>query len=126
MAPVVIAALNNKVGPGTFMFGSLPNQGIDIERIEEMIQSEIKLLQTEGVTEREMEKAINNLRANRVRSRLTVQGKASALQNAVLHFGDPFYINTDLARYEAVTVDDVLRVARKYLTADNRTVVIAP
>ena len=125
VAPVVVAALNNRVGPGTFMFGSLPNQGSEISQIQALLQSEIDLLQSEGVTERELQKALNNLRANRVRSRLTLQGKATALQNAMLQFGDPFYINTDLARYEAVTVDDVMRVARKYLTAANRTVVIA-
>lgn len=125
VAPVVIAAVNSRVGPGTFLIGSLPNQGIELSRIQEILLSEIELLQTEGVTEREIQKAINNLRSSRIQSRLTVQGKAIAIENAVLHFGDSSYINNDLALYEAVTVEDVRRVARKYLTAENRTVVIA-
>jgi zinc protease len=37
--------------------------------------------------------------------------------------GDPGLVNDDLARYLAVTGDDVVRVARTYLRAENRTVV---
>jgi len=125
VAPVVISILNTRVGPGTFIFGSLPNQGIGIDRIEALIQEEVERLQTDGVTPRELQKAINNLRANEIRSRLTVNGKANMIESAVLDYGDPFRVNTDLARYEAVTVDDILRVARMYLTPANRTVVIA-
>ena len=125
VAPVVISMLNTRVGPGSFIFGSLPNQGIGIDRIEALIQEEVERLQTEGVTERELQKAINNLRAGEVTRRLTVNGKANAIQGAVLDYGDPFRVNTNLARYEAVTLDDIRRVARLYLTPANRTVVIA-
>jgi predicted Zn-dependent peptidase len=37
--------------------------------------------------------------------------------------GDPAVVNADLARYLAVTPDDVLRVARTYLRPENCTVV---
>jgi zinc protease len=125
IAPVVISALNTRVGPGLFFFGSLPNQGSGVEEIEAILQEEIELLQAEGVTPRELEKAINNVRASQVTSRLTVNGKANAIQSAVLNYGDPFRVNTNLARYENVSLADILRVARTYLTPENRTVVIA-
>ncbi|MEJ2204188.1 MAG: pitrilysin family protein [Gemmatimonadota bacterium] len=125
IAPVVISALNTRVGPGLFFFGSLPNQGSGVEEIEAILQEEIELLQEEGVTSRELEKAINNVRASQVTGRLTVNGKANAIQSAVLNYGDPFRVNTNLARYENVSLADILRVARTYLTPENRTVVIA-
>jgi zinc protease len=125
IAPVVISALNTRVGPGLFFFGSLPNQGSGVEEIEAILQEEIELLQAEGVTPRELEKAINNVRASQVTGRLTVNGKANAIQSAVLNYGDPFRVNTNLARYENVSLADILRVARTYLTPENRTVVIA-
>ncbi len=125
VAPVVISALQPRLGPGLFLFGSLPNQGSGIDEVESIIQEEIDRLREEGVTAEELQKAINQQRASAVRSRMTVASKASALQRYRLHFDDPFRINDDLARYEAVTLDDVRRVARTYLVPENRTVVIA-
>jgi zinc protease len=37
--------------------------------------------------------------------------------------GDPEAVNGDLARYLAVSAEDVRRVARTYLRAENRTVI---
>jgi zinc protease len=42
-----------------------------------------------------------------------------------LRDGEPFGVNDELARVEAVTAEDVRRVARTYLVPDNRTVVVA-
>jgi predicted Zn-dependent peptidase len=39
-----------------------------------------------------------------------------------LYDGDAALVNTELARYEAVTRDDILRVARRYLVPTNRLV----
>ena len=58
-------------------------------------------------------------------SRLTVSAKANILQSYTLTYGDPFEVNNALARFEAVTLEDVLRVARNYLVPENRTVVVA-
>ena len=51
-------------------------------------------------------------------------GRAESLQSYTLYYGDPGAIRTDLQRYQAVTRDDVLRVARQYLRPDNRAVVV--
>ena len=45
------------------------------------------------------------------------------LVRATTERGDPEVVNGDLARYLAVTPDDVQRVARTYLRTANRTVV---
>ncbi|MGD2070231.1 MAG: pitrilysin family protein [Gemmatimonadota bacterium] len=125
VAPTVFSGFNLRRGPGTFVFGSLPNQGIEVSRIEDLIFQEVDRVKEEGVSDREVEKAVNNLRAGQVRSRLTVNGKANAIQNAILFFGDPYQVNRDLAEYESVTPEEVRRVARKYLIPENRTVIIA-
>jgi zinc protease len=120
----VFAVLDSRVGPGRLMVGGLPNQGIGVERLEALIEEEIDRLTTGGVTARELEKAKNQVRAGMIRSRQTVQAKAEALQHARLMHGDLDTVNTDLDRYMAVTAEDILRVARTYLTRPNRTVVI--
>jgi predicted Zn-dependent peptidase len=50
-------------------------------------------------------------------------GVAMELVRAATERGDPELVNGDLARYLAVTGDDVLRVARTYLRPENRTVI---
>lgn len=39
-----------------------------------------------------------------------------------LFFGDANLINTEIAKYAAVTREDIRRVAQQYLTKANRTV----
>ena len=72
----------------------------------------------------ELEKARNNAK------RAVVGGLTSSLQHANLladfaaNFGDPSLINQRVDRISKVTAADVQRVARTYLTAENRTVVV--
>ncbi len=125
LAPTVVSALQQRLGSGLMFFGSLPHPGGDIEEIRAVIEEEIEKLKTEGITERELEKALNQQRAQQVASRLTVSAKANILQSFALTYGDPFEVNHALERFEAVTLDDVLQVARKYLVPENRTIVVA-
>lgn len=121
----MISLLDRRRGTGTFRFGALPNHDVDVGRLEALILEEIERLREEGVTAAELRKAMSQRRAAEVTGRLRAQSKAEELQRLMLHHGDPFLVNRELARYEAVTLDDVRRVARTYLTPGNRTVVIA-
>jgi predicted Zn-dependent peptidase len=123
-ALVVFSNLDGRVGPGYLFFGALPNQEVDIERIEALVNEEVERLRTEGVTERELQKAKNQRRANTIRSRQTAFAKSQQLQHYRLYHGDVSEINTDLERYMAVTRDDIRRVASRYLRPGNRAVVI--
>jgi len=121
----VFVSLRNRLGSGTFTFGAIPNLGIEVSQLEELVGEEIAEFQEAGLSERELRKAKNHRRASLVADRLSVQSKGELLQTARLYHGDPFYVNGELERFEAVTIDDLRRVARTYLTLANRTVVIA-
>ncbi len=118
----VLSGLNSRMGPGAFMFYALPNQGVDTERLEALIAEEIQKLKDEGVTERELQKAKNQLRANQIMGRQTVLSKTESLHHYRRFHGDPAELNRDLDRFMAVTAEDISAVARKYLTEANRTV----
>jgi predicted Zn-dependent peptidase len=49
-------------------------------------------------------------------------GIAESLANYEVYFGDANLINTELEKYNKVTREDVLAVAKKYLNKDNRVV----
>jgi len=115
--------LNSRMGPGSIMFFLLPNQGVPTERLEALAYEEIEKLQREGVSERELQKAKNQIRSAQIMGRQRVYSKSESLQHFRRYHGDPAEINRDLDRYMAVTVDEIREMARKYLTPQNRTVV---
>ena len=121
----VVAYLRTRWGPGLLMFGAIPNLGIDVARMEELMAAEITRLREEGVTDRELAKAKNQQCSAQVAARLQVQSKGELLQNTHLRYRDPFRVNGETDLFEAVTLADIRRVARVYLTPGNRTVVIA-
>ena len=58
-----------------------------------------------------------------VRSRQTYNNIAVALVRSAVERDDPAALNDDLARYQAVSPQDVQRVARAYLVPENRTTI---
>jgi len=124
-AAFIGGGLDARLGPGNFNLFALPNQGVTVERIESLLEDELRRIREEGVTQRELQKAQNQARANTIMGRQTVFSISMDLQSARFYGGDVDRVNTDLDRLRAVTVDDIRRVARTYLVRDNRTVVIA-
>jgi zinc protease len=113
-----------RLGPGLVQFILVANQGVEAETLLELLDDEIERLLEEGVTPEEVERARNQVRAGTIFGRQTVMGRAEALQSANHFHGTPDAIVTLVEAVEAVTADDVLRVAREYLTPDNRAVVV--
>jgi zinc protease len=111
-------------GPGVILAYSIANQGVELDRVEALIDEEIARVRDEGVSAAELERARNQRRASLIRGLQTAMGKAEAIQHANLFLGDPRRVETEIDRYQAVTLDDVQRVARQYLVPGNRAVVL--
>ncbi len=121
----VFGFLDSRIGPGLLRVIAAANAGTPIEKCEQLIDEEIERIQNEGVTPEELEKAKNAFRTGFVESRQTVLNKAEALQHYMRFHGNLDLVNREIERYQAVTAEDVQRVAREYLTRDNRAVVVA-
>lgn len=107
--------------PGLFsIFGFLaPDR--DHETVEAAIQETITELQDEGVTQEELDRARNQLRAQIAFDRDGPMRVASQL-NEALAAGDWRLYTQYLDRLAQITVEDVQRVARAYLTDDTSTI----
>ena len=92
------------------------------EAAEKAALTEIRRMQEAPVTQAELDKAINQLVTIQLHERETNSGKALALGEAAVLFGDPERVNTDLAKLRAVTAADIQRVMKKYFTDANRLV----
>ncbi|MBI3568795.1 MAG: insulinase family protein [Gemmatimonadetes bacterium] len=114
-------------GPGLFGVLVITNQGRSVDSVAAAVNAQVALVAAKGVTEPELTKARNTWRSNTIMGRQRVLNVAEALQFADLFLGSAEQVNTDIARYNAVTAADVQRVAAKYLRPDNQlTMLIVP
>ena len=111
-------------GPNFFLTYAIANQGVSPDSLEELLAAEMGRLADGGITDEELAKAKNAFRSSAVRGRQTSMAVAEQLQYANLFLGNPEAVNTDFARYMAVTREDLVRVARTYFRADNSLTII--
>jgi zinc protease len=107
---------------GLFFFLAIMNADKEAAAGEAELAAEIERLKAELVTAAELEKARTQLVAEVATGRQTVQDKATAIGEAATLRDNPDLVNEELINYQRVTAEDIQRVARKYLTTENRTV----
>jgi predicted Zn-dependent peptidase len=90
--------------------------------LESAIYDEIEILKTKSVTEKELQKVKNQIKADFIRNLNSNSGLANLLSYFEAVTGSYEYITDHIKVIERVTPDDIMRVAKKYLTPDNRTV----
>jgi len=93
----------------------------DHDTVEAAIREEIRTVQEDGVSQQELDRARNQLRARTAFDRDGPMRVAAQL-NEALAAGDWRLYTQYLDRLADVTTDDVQRVARRYLTPDKSTV----
>ena len=91
--------------------------------LESAIYEELIHLGSGGVTDRDLQKARNQIRIEALREMKTNAGRAERIGFYHLLSGDHKEMFEVLDRVDAVTMDDVARAVRKYFRPDGRTVV---
>jgi zinc protease len=123
LSPAVSASISGSIGPDLFRVMAMVAPGKTPEAVEAAVYAEIGKVASGPVADWEVEKARN------LAKRSVVGGLTSSLTRAILLAdyaaaeGDPGRINGRIDRIARVTAADVQRVARTYLTPENRTVV---
>ena len=105
---------------GLFIALTIANMGVKVETLEASMDSVVNELKLGLVGEREFQKVKNQITTALVDSKATMAGIAESLANNEVYFGDANLINTELEKYNKVTREDVLKVAKKYLNKENR------
>jgi predicted Zn-dependent peptidase len=109
--------------PGLFVFAGQPMPGKSLSALEAGIYHEIDRLKNEPVGAEELQKIKNMNEANFLRAMRDNADLANTLGSYEVLYGWK-YVLTYRQRLAAVTPEDIMRVAKKYFTADNRTVVL--
>ena len=111
-------------GPGLFSAFAMIAPGKKPEEVEAAIYEEIEKVKNGSIADWEIEKAHNNARRNQAAQATSSLARAVQLGEYAMFYNNPNLINTRPDQIRKVTAADVQRVAKKYLTKENRSVVI--
>ena len=108
---------------GYFVLEGVAKPGNTPEQVEQALYKEIEKLQKEKVGERELQKVKNQFAADNFRR---LQSNFFLMLQLLLADNSRGWqsFNEDPRKIEAVTADDVMRVANKYFAPENRTIVL--
>jgi predicted Zn-dependent peptidase len=112
--------------PGIFVIAADPIQGVSTEAVENAVLEEVAQLRTEPVSDWELQRVKNKLQADYVTQLESNYTLARYLAEYECKAKWNQYLEAERRR-QAVTPDDVIRVAKEYLLDSNRsTVVLKP
>jgi predicted Zn-dependent peptidase len=107
---------------GLFLIRATPRAPHTLEEVEAAIEEELTRAKTEPPTPRELLKVHNQIEVSTVRGLASNAGLASRLGDAWALTGDWRFPFEERDRIQSVTADEVVAVARRYLTPSQRTV----
>jgi predicted Zn-dependent peptidase len=123
VATRVSASQNSQKWAGNFFIQAEAREPHSPETVEKAIYEELERLQQEPVPPEELQKVKNNFAAAEYRK---LTSNFAILVQLLLYdgLGDWREINEAGPKYQAVTAEDIQRVARKYFTREARAVAI--
>ncbi|HPB59952.1 MAG TPA: pitrilysin family protein [Candidatus Saccharicenans sp.] len=121
LALSVSGGIEEKIDPFLFMIEVKPRPGVDLTRIEKIIDEELAKIIQEGLTETEFEKARNIGLSSFYFGLQTNSGKANMLGAMEMLYGSYERLFTYIDSYLAVKREDIPSVARKYFNDLNKT-----
>jgi len=107
---------------GVGIFAAIAANGVSLDSIQIEFDAQIELMKTELISQEEFEKVRNKIENDLVSSNSSIAGVAENLADNHVYYGSASRANTQLEGYMKVTREDILRVAKKYLTQDARVI----
>lgn len=109
--------------PNLFFVFAILNPGHTPAEGEAEVETELERLKTTPVSAEELRKAQNEILRDFILARQTTQSRAEELGYDAVILKDPDLFNTELARFLAVTPQEIQSVAKKYFVRENTTLV---
>ncbi len=115
----VSAGINDNLEYGGIIVEARPSEDVAYARAYGALSAAIDALLEQGIGEEELAKVIHQLEQRNHYREANISNRANELVFYAA-LGEPELINTEMERYLALTVDELNRVARKYLVAERR------
>ena len=106
--------------PGLSTTFAIASAGTDAKELEAAMDAETAKVREALISEEEHQKLLNQIEASFFTDNATMFGIANSLATYHTIYDDANLINTELEKYQAVTREDIQRVAKKYFVPGNR------
>lgn len=107
---------------GMGIFAAIASKDISLDTIQVEVDKQIELIKKELISQEEFEKIRNQFENQIVGSNASIAGICENLADNYVYYGNANRTNNQLDAYLKVTREDILRVAKKYLTQDARII----
>jgi len=118
----VYGGIDETIDPFLFTIDVKPRPGVDLNRLEAVIEEELAKIKKEGIIEKEYRKALNMIQSNFYFGLQTNSGKANELGTAEVLRGSYEKLFTLMDNYAGVKIEQVREAAQKYFAENNKTV----
>jgi predicted Zn-dependent peptidase len=108
--------------PNLLLFYAMTSPTSSLDEVSKSLHSEIQRLVDEPISEIELDRVKTNAKASLIRTLDSKQGMAKLLVEYEVKTGDWRNLFNQLTAIEAVTVEDIQRVARATFTPENMTI----
>ncbi|MCP9237441.1 pitrilysin family protein [Lewinella sp. JB7] len=115
----VSAGINDNLEAGGIIVEARPSEDVDYATAREALFAAVGEMVTQGISQSELDKVINQLEQRNHYREANISSRANELVFYAL-LGEPELINTEMDRYLSLTVEEINRIARTYLTAARR------
>jgi predicted Zn-dependent peptidase len=120
----LFAGPNQYKGPQLFRIWFQIQADVKPETVIDSVDEEVGRIIQEGVTDTELEKARNQVTHRFVARLSTVYQVGELLAHYASYFGQPGLVNNQIDQYHAVTKEDIVKAARKFLLKVNRSIIL--
>ena len=120
MALQIGAFSYNQEDYGTYILYGMPQGDFTTKDIIKEEDEEIVKLQSELISENDLQKLKNKFENSYVSGNASVEGIADNLATYYLLYGDVNLINTEIEMYNSITREEIRDIAKKYLNPNQR------
>lgn len=106
-----------------YNIGAIPVGKTSLSTLQKSMDEEILKMQTELISDEDLQKVRNIFENNFVRSNSGVEGIANSLARNYMLVGDTNRINKELEIINSITKEEIRAVAKKYLDKNRRVVI---
>lgn len=123
LATQISASSSNDSLAGEITFFISFKPGADVERGLALVNTELSAIKKDLVSDDELKKLKNQVMLSYIKGLQTIDSRARALALNEVYFSDYRRLFDDLDKYQAVTKEDIQRVANKYIKPIHRNLV---
>lgn len=106
--------------PGIFALVAMPNMGVEVADLEKALQEELDDLLQNGMTDEEFQKIMNAVEFSVASDNSTIEKRALNLAMSQTYLKNTDAVNQDLEKYQALTKEKVIEVAKKYIVPQEK------